>query len=66
MDFKAPHLHVPESKEKVTTCARYPTVGIAEWHKKHGLYGTYTGDQQTQPAAKRAKDDKEEKKEAAK
>ena len=39
-DFKLNHIDIPSGKH-IQTYARYPQVGIEEWHKKHGLYGTY-------------------------
>jgi len=40
LDFKAPYIVVPPGAK---TFPRYPDIGIADWHKKHHLYGKYTG-----------------------
>jgi hypothetical protein len=41
-DFKLNHVEIPTGKN-IHSYPRYPDGGsIEEWHKKHGLYGTYT------------------------
>ena len=40
-DFKLDHVEIPSGKH-IQSFARYPQDGIEEWHKKRGLYGTYT------------------------
>ncbi|CAF3355299.1 unnamed protein product [Rotaria sp. Silwood1] len=42
-DFKLNHVEIPTGKN-IHTYPRYPEGSIEEWHKKHGLYGTYTID----------------------
>lgn len=43
-DFKLNHVEIPQGSN-IQRHARYPTLGIAEWHKQHGIYGTYTVEQ---------------------
>ena len=39
-DFKLDHIDVPTGAN-ARAYPRYPEGSIEEWHKKHGLYGTY-------------------------
>jgi hypothetical protein len=39
-DFKLNHVQVPTG-DNIHSYPRYPEGSIAEWHKNHGLYGTY-------------------------
>ncbi|CAF2534220.1 unnamed protein product [Rotaria sp. Silwood2] len=40
-DFKLNHVEIPTGKN-IHTYPSYPDGSIEEWHKIHGLYGTYT------------------------
>ena len=39
-DFKLNHVEIPTGNN-IRTYSRYPEESIEEWHRKHGLYGTY-------------------------